>query len=120
MRKIRDFFNVIFLSAVYCYALGSLSFSHVKPISDNTEKGAHFTSVSTDLFSGIVHSERNFSPSRNYSDPSFKTHLGGPWTLEKNQKAAFISQYSQYVSFSKNLRIRHRKADIIFPFHYFW
>ena len=31
-----------------------------------------------------------------------------------------IGSFTRYESFSHNIAVRQRKADIIFPFHYFW
>ena len=31
-----------------------------------------------------------------------------------------IGRFARYESFSINIAVRNRKADIIFPFHYFW
>ncbi|WP_341225587.1 hypothetical protein [uncultured Arcticibacterium sp.] len=120
MKKALKYFGVLLFATVYCFAVGRVSTSDVTYLALKTEKGKHITSVSTDLFSGLVSSYRNSSPSHSLKNPDLKDSLSGPWILEKTHKAVFISKYSQYVSSAKNLLIRHRKADIIFPFHYFW
>lgn len=120
MKKAAKYFGVLLFAAVYCFAVGRVSTSDVTYMALKTEKGKHITSVSTDLFSGLVSTFRSFSSSHSVSNPNLKNSLKGPWILEKTHKAVFISKYAQYVNSAKNLLVRHRKADYIFPFHYFW
>ncbi|AWV97283.1 hypothetical protein [Arcticibacterium luteifluviistationis] len=120
MKRIGKSLGVLLFVTIYCFAIGRVSTSNVSYASQNSEKGTHITSVSTDLFSGFVSSQRNISSSPNVHNSNFKDNFSGPGILEKKHTAVFISKYTQYVSSAKNLLIHHRKADIIFPFHYFW
>ena len=38
----------------------------------------------------------------------------------KLTEGIYSSSFSQYIAASYNFLIKYRKADIIFPFHYFW
>lgn len=120
MKKIGTYFGVLAFVTAYCYAISCVSAYNLSPASNKTEKDKHVVAVSTDLFSGFVSPQRSFSSSENLPNPNFKTSFGGFWILEKTYKAVFLSKYTQYVSFAKNAVFRFRKADIIFPFHYFW
>jgi hypothetical protein len=59
------------------------------------------------LFNGATYSGSDFQ----YKD--FSAYL-------KNAERSISSDFVQYVFQSKNFSIRLRKADLLFPFHYFW
>lgn len=40
--------------------------------------------------------------------------------LTKTTEYLFSTRFLQYILNSRNILIRHRKANIIFPFHFFW
>ncbi|AWV97288.1 hypothetical protein [Arcticibacterium luteifluviistationis] len=120
MKRIGKFLGVILFVTIYCFAIGRVNTSSLYAASHSSQKGKHISSISEDLFSGSISFQRNLSSSQNIPNPNLKDNFSGPWILEKSHKAVFISKYTQYVSFAKNLLIRHRKADLIFPFQYFW
>lgn len=120
MKKAARYFGVLIFVTIYCFAIGRVSTSHVTSVPEHSEKGKHISSVTTDLFSGFVSISRNVSPSQNYPNPSLKNYFHGSGILRKAHEVVFVSLNTQYLSFAKKLLIRHRKADFIFPFHYFW
>lgn len=42
------------------------------------------------------------------------------WAICAVADVLIIAGFSQYTNYSANVRIHFRKADLIFPFHYFW
>ena len=60
--------------------------------------------------------EAGFSTTHIHSKKSFQEFLA---TL-KSVDRQLASSFTQYHFVSSTIAIRHRKADIIFPFHYFW
>jgi hypothetical protein len=73
----------------------------------------------TNLFCHTSPSESSVK-SFNNAAPSSKNPCSGFWGILKLAERLFESKYAQYTSISNDFLIKFRKADIIFPFHYFW
>jgi len=59
----------------------------------------------------------------NHSSGSFsgvKTAVNSFWAVLWTTERRYASAYAHYTCISRAFRIRYRKADMIFPFHYFW
>jgi hypothetical protein len=120
VKRAFKYFGILLFVTVYCFAISSVSASHVYSVNGHSHSEKHVLSVSADVFSGFVSSFKSVSPSQNFPNPNLKHSFDGIRILEKIYKVVFQSKYTQYVGFAKNLLIRNRKTDIIFPFHYFW
>lgn len=120
MKRAFKYFDILLFVTVYCFAISRVSASHVYSVNGHPHSGKHLLSVSADVFSDFVSSFKSVSPSQNFPNPNLKDSFDGIRILEKIHKVVFQSKYTQYVGFAKNLLIRNRKTDIIFPFHYFW
>jgi hypothetical protein len=117
------FTSVAFLTAIYCFAIGvvtkSLTYSDFKGNS-TTSQEQYLSNFSTKL---LCHTPQSESSVNNYNSPSassFKNPFNGLWAICKTTEQLFETAFSQYTNISENFLIQHRKADIIFPFHYFW
>ncbi len=114
---------VIFLAAIYCFAIAvvpkTVLYSGFQG-SLNAEKEGYFTAVSTVLYSHTAPSESSVNHLNNLPAPSFKNPFDKLWTITKSSERLLVSGFSQYIIFSTNFLIHYRKADVIFPFHYFW
>ncbi len=114
----------VFFTAVYCLAIGVVNQSRTdSPVHENpTSSQEKFISdLSSKLFSPTIASESvvtNFTS--NSSSPGFKSPLAGCDVIFKAIAQRFETAFSQYANFSRNFRIKHKKSDFIFPFHYFW
>ena len=49
-----------------------------------------------------------------------KTSIKSFWSVLRTTERFYASAFACYVGNSKKILIRFRKADMIFPFHYFW
>lgn len=49
-----------------------------------------------------------------------KTSINSFWAVLRTTERIYASAFACYVGISKKILIRFRKADMIFPFHYFW
>lgn len=49
-----------------------------------------------------------------------KTPFNSFWAVLWATERRYTSVFAHYVSISSAFQIRNRKADLIFPFHYFW
>ena len=112
--------SIILLSAYYiseCFSKPIEGFGNCG--ASSTEQQGYFTDISTKLYypqktENITISIGNF-PVQNLKDP---TSSFGEIVEETLQ--LFKSQFLQYTNFRKTFLLQYRKADLIFPFHYFW
>lgn len=96
----------------------SVNLQHPEPQPDSGKKVCS-ASVTTHPFCRHPSSEHSLK-SFNNTHSSFKNPFSGFGAVLKLAGQLFESRYAQYVAGSKNFLIRFRKADIVFPFHYFW
>ncbi|WP_144800797.1 hypothetical protein [Maribacter sp. MAR_2009_72] len=61
-----------------------------------------------------------FSDSTESITIDFKLSLSCFSLLSSNQELFFYSGFKQYNNYYTTLLIRHRKSNLIFPFHNFW
>ncbi|WP_209403033.1 hypothetical protein [Pseudozobellia sp. WGM2] len=112
----------IFLVAILQLSLGILSipkdnsFAEVNPHSKK-ELFVHHSQVKFNCaLLGIDISGENVAVS-----PLIKSK--NPFDFQasvKHSEKFYLAKHRSYIKFSKQLLIRLRKCDIIFPFHYFW
>lgn len=115
--------SVVFLTAIYCFAIGVVTKSLAHSDFNNnstTSQEQYFSDFSTKLFCHTSQSESSVNNYINQPVPSFKNPLNGLWAIAKITEQLFETAFSQYSNISRNFLIQHRKSDIIFPFHYFW
>jgi hypothetical protein len=56
----------------------------------------------------------------NLVSPVKKLNFVDYYSVNESIENVFQSEFGQYNSFSKNLLIKFRKTDLLFPFNYFW
>jgi len=115
--------SVVFLTAIYCFAIGVVtkSLAHSDFNSNSTtSQEQYFSDFSTKLFCHTSQSESSVNNYINQPVPSFKNPFNGLWAISKTTEQLFETAFSQYTNISRNFLIQDRKSDIIFPFHYFW
>lgn len=76
--------------------------------------------VSVELFTDSLLVENYANPSNNFPPSTLKNSFSEFLAIVKITEQFFANEFVQYISISKNFRINYRKANIIFPFHYFW
>ncbi|WP_194767441.1 hypothetical protein [Tamlana sp. I1] len=112
--------NVILLTAIYCFTIGLAAKSIVPSNNSSSRTTIQEKHFSTTLFCDTSQFEYSINEVNNLPtadfDKLFKVFFVGTKITEQFLKTA----YSQYVILSRNLLIKHRKSDVIFPFHYFW
>jgi hypothetical protein len=114
--------SVTFLMVIYCLAIGVVTESRVyseynKSSTSSQEK--FISDLSTKILQHTAQSESATNNLNNLPLPSSKSHFQGFDVLIAIEQL-FKGEFSQYTNFSKNILVKHRKADFIFPFHYFW
>lgn len=120
MKKSIRISSVILLTTLYCFSIGigtkSLIYSDVQ----TTSQEKYFLTIPSLLSLHTFQSDSSVNIFNNFSIPSCKNLFDGLWTNLKITEQFYETVFSQYTSFSINFLIHDRKADIIFPFHYFW
>ncbi|MCK6691980.1 MAG: hypothetical protein L6Q97_07745 [Thermoanaerobaculia bacterium] len=122
MKKAVRIFGVLFIAALFGVLTGvaeRYSPEAAPPVKAGSAKEIYSASVSTHPFSQHPSSEHSVKSFSN-TPSSFKNPFSGFWAVLKLAGQLFESRYAQYVAGSKSFLIRFRKADIVFPFHYFW
>ncbi|WP_339709435.1 hypothetical protein [uncultured Kriegella sp.] len=111
------------LTAIYCFALGMVisSYGSTESPTDSHQHGeTNIAAVSTALFYHTPESESGVTTADNHTPSNVKNPFDSVWALVNTTNVLFESKYAQYLKSSKNFLIHYRKADLIFPFHYFW
>ncbi|AEE20222.1 hypothetical protein Krodi_2241 [Dokdonia sp. 4H-3-7-5] len=93
-------------------------------LSDNTTTTSSTEKVTAAVSATIVgelpQSEVVIEVPSSISVPSLKNFVSSCGTLSRTTDVLTSSTYAQYIKTSINVLTHHRKADHIFPFHYFW
>jgi len=123
VKKLFRILGIILLTALY---FAAISFDgHISQNKDFTnksalEKGKADSTVSVKQFINSSQAESLANP-YSYTPPiTFKNSFNEFLAIVKTTEQFFANEFVQYISISKNFRIKYRKANIIFPFHYFW
>jgi hypothetical protein len=111
------------LTAVYCFAVSVVTNSFVDSYSHSNSTPTEGRFVS-EVFAKINNHALLSEPSTNnsYTGPvkGFKNPFNKLWATTKTSEHLTEPEFSQYTKSFRNVLIKHRKTDFIFPFHYFW
>jgi len=110
---------------LYCFAIGIVNGSAFQPgsalIHENSSgKENYFSVASISLFCQTSQPKPPLTSFKNSPPPTLNDSAGEYAAMAKASSQLRHSAFAQYISFSKNFPIRFRKANLIFPFHYFW
>ena len=123
MKNLFKISGILLLIALYCATIsfaGNISQNSDFINKSGLEKGKKDSTVSVELFSNSSEAESSANPYSNTPPPTFKNSFNEFLAIVKIREQFFANEFTQYISISKNFRIKYRKANIIFPFHYFW
>jgi hypothetical protein len=116
-------FSALLLTTLYCFGMvvAAGPFTHAgEAVPINTKADYCFANSSGDVYSHT--SQTTFSSSNVVVLPAKpqKASSEDLWAICATADALIVAGFSQYTDYSANVRIHFRKADLIFPFHYFW
>lgn len=86
----------------------------------NSDEELYLSMVSASMFYHTPKSETGVYTLENPLLINFKVPFKELWATSAVPEHLFRIEYSDYGLYACNLRIRYRKNDLIFPFHYFW
>jgi len=122
VRKISVLFQVLVL---YCFMISLCTTSILMPGSSfqndwsSTEKG-YYPIAGAGVFT-ITNKPLNVvNGFRNLTSFPFKNHPFDYLALRKSAESYLLNSCAEYIFFARNIIIRLRPTDLIFPFHYFW
>ncbi|MGJ8744773.1 hypothetical protein [Polaribacter sp.] len=124
MKNSNKILSVFLLITIYCFGIyipanTSLSFGTKTSELEDSQK-EYLTTNSTVAFSHTLQLENLFSEISEYSYSSFQLSFEGFLAIFYSNELLLNAKFKQYKSHFKTLLIRHRKSDLIFPFHNFW
>ena len=119
MRNFAKFSGMLILTVFYCLAISLVSNSSVI-FDNNSQKQSYFSSVSIDLFCNGPQTESSLRNLNNFPSPSFKNPFDRYTAAIKTADQLFKTEFGQYIKILRKTPVKSRKADLIFPFHYFW
>ena len=124
MKSTSHIFRVLLLVAIYGFGVYSsaniLPLSNEVTVGQSKEQKAYFTASTKILSPHSQQSEISISDVTEYATPNFKLPYPSVSLSLISNEVAFNSRFKQYENYANNLLIRHRKSDLIFPFHNFW
>ncbi|WP_339842150.1 hypothetical protein [uncultured Maribacter sp.] len=124
MKSPNQIFRVLLLVSIYCFGVyssaNSLPFSNEISVDQKNEQKTYFTASTKLLSPHSQQSEVSISDVTENVTPNFKLPFASVSISLKSNEVLFNSKYKQYQNYANTLLIRHRKTDLIFPFHNFW
>ena len=115
--------SVLFLVAIYLNALAISLKSECYDdniYSNNTTSLEWLKDLNVRLIATISQSFIDFKDFKNDRLHNYDNPLGCFNSILKNNSHFKLKSISIYISDSKNIVIKYRKQNYIYPFHYFW
>ncbi|WP_223267226.1 hypothetical protein [Polaribacter sp. IC073] len=124
MKQFHHPFKILLFVVIYCFGI----FASVKTLPtaiaqttvQNKKQKEYTTTVSNVLYTHVQESENLLSDFTAYETSDFKTFSNNFEPFVCSNEFIFRTKFKQYQNYFKNLLIRNRKTDLIFPFHNFW
>jgi len=124
MKKKHQIFKVVLLISIYCFGMylsaNTLPDFGAHNIALNKEKATFSSTASKVFYTHTQQSENSISELTEFSLPNLKLSSDVFVAISYSNKLDFNSKFKQYKNYLDNTLIRHRKSDLIFPFHNFW
>ncbi|MCL7765301.1 hypothetical protein MPF19_17905 [Polaribacter sp. Z014] len=124
MKQKHQILKVLLLISIYCSGMylsaNTSSYFNTHNVAENKEKATYLETASKVFYTHTQQSENSISELTEFSLPSFQLSSDDFLTITYSNKLEFNSKFKQYKNYLNTTRIRHRKSDLIFPFHNFW
>jgi len=124
MKRGEQIIRVLLLISIYCFGISVSAItapnSNTQVFVQNNGQEDSFSAASKTHFVHTYQSEISVSNFLECSLSNDNLSLDDFIIVLFLNKLLFNAKFKQYENHFKNLLIRHRKADLIFPFHSFW
>ncbi|WP_405296254.1 hypothetical protein [Algibacter sp. Ld11] len=126
MKNWNSILGVFLLVSVYCFgvytpsqtlpysSLHNLEQSNSSTHKENLEANSKLLQPHTQQFENLV------SDLAEVSFPELQLSYNSFYAVIFSNHILFNAKFKQYQNYLKNILIRQRKSDLIFPFHNFW
>lgn len=117
--------SAIFLLVLYSVAAGaarvSALYSTTAVQNDlHSKQDSYYSALAINLFCPVATPKNSVGSNSNTPPCELKYLFGFYSAVSEASEQRLHHTFSQYLSFASDFPIRLRKADSIFPFHYFW
>ena len=124
MKSVKHIIQVFLLIIIYCFGIYNsaniIPFSNDNKLEQNHGNKEYLIASAKILSPHSQQSEVSISGVTEYPTPDFKLSFSVLPIISKSSELLLNSIFKQYRCYFKNLLIRNRKSDLIFPFHNFW
>lgn len=123
MKSPYQILKALLLFTVYCFGIYTtinILPDYSKQIVSHKNGQKEYLTTFKVLTPHTEQSEVLFSGLTEYPSPDYNLSYKGFWIISTYGEVLFSALFKQYKSHFKTLLIRHRKSDLIFPFHNFW
>ncbi len=115
----------IFLLVLYSVAAGAARVSALYSTTAlqndlHSEQDSYYSALAINLFCPVAAPKNSANSISNNSPCEIKYPFGLHSDGSEASEQLLHHTFSQYLCFAGDFPIRLRKADVIFPFHYFW
>jgi hypothetical protein len=113
---------VIFLMVVYCLSISAINHIPISPgaFTRGNNQKEYFSKVKAALNDHFSPGGSTVKARAKAGTSGFNPFFIGPLLSIRTSELLIEARGLQYKILSRGLLIRFRKADLIFPFHYFW
>jgi len=105
-----------FSASIVSESLVELEYSHTL----NSENQAYFSYIATNLLYPVSKTDNLATNFNDFPSPSAENVFNPFGKVVKTTQHLLQNQFVQYSSVLVNTLIQYRKADLLFPFDYFW
>ncbi|HEY9168662.1 MAG TPA: hypothetical protein VIN72_04180 [Lutibacter sp.] len=123
MKKLYKIIGITAIAVLYCFTISNaIAISQNSGFSSKStiEKDDKDLSVSIKQLSNAAQAESIGNDFSNILPTIIKDSKNEFSGILKIRELFFANEFSQYIFTARNFLIKYGKANIIFPFHYFW
>ena len=124
MKQKHQILKVLLLISIYCFGLflsaHTTTYFNSQKAKQDTEQLTYLVTASKVFQTHIQQSENLFSEITEFSLPNLQLSSDDFLAITYANRLEFNSKFKQYKNYLNNTLIRHRKSDLLFPFHNFW
>lgn len=125
MKNVVKIPGLLFISILYCYSICITYNNSISSIAFGNEitresKNFYFSIASNNILYHTSQSESWSNSYNNYTSAISKNPFNWFFTNKNETEHLLFTIISQFYHHSRNILIRCRNTNIIFPFQYFW
>ena len=124
MKNFNHISKVLLLITIYCFGICASALTippnYVDSFQSDNTQNEFLVNSSKAHFLHIQQAENVLAPTAEIILLDYKLSIKDFYIASITYQLQILATFKQYKNHLKTLRIRYRKADLIFPFHNFW